>query len=85
LATANVIIREAVGQARIIQAGGRVATGAPADAVKDAATNAFARLYPQFADGDHPGWDKVVDRARRKDPDAMKAVDHVGAPENHPV
>ncbi|WP_027565284.1 BREX system P-loop protein BrxC [Bradyrhizobium sp. URHA0013] len=79
------IIREAVAQARVLQAGGKQINGAPADAVKEAATNALARLYPQFADGDHANWDKVRDRAVRKDPDAMKAVDHVGAPENHPV
>lgn len=79
------IIREAVAQARVFQAGGKLINGAPADAVKVAATNALARLYPLFADGDHPGWDKVRERAVRKDPDAMKAVDYVGAPENHPV
>ncbi|WP_095085237.1 BREX system P-loop protein BrxC [Mesorhizobium sophorae] len=85
LSAANEILREAMTQARVVQAGGRVITGAPADAVKEAATNALARLYPQFADGDHSQWDKVRDRAMRKDPDAMKAVDHGGAPESHPV
>ena len=82
---AKEIIRESVDQARVMQAGGKLISGAPADAVKEAATNALARLYPQFADGDHAGWDKVRDRAVRKDPDAMKAVDHTGAPETHPV
>lgn len=82
---AKEIIREAVGQARVFQAGGKLIGGSPADAVKDAATNALARLYPQFADGDHAGWDKVRERAVRKDPDAMRAVDHPGAPESHPV
>lgn len=85
LNAAKDIIRDVVGQAKVIQAGGKVVSGLPADAVKEAATNALARLYPQFADGDHPGWGKVYDRAMRKDPDAMKAVDHTGAPENHPV
>ncbi|WP_170364516.1 BREX system P-loop protein BrxC [Ruegeria arenilitoris] len=83
--TAKEIIGEAVAQARVIQAGGKLVTGAAADAVKAAATNALARLYPQFADGDHAGWGKVRDKAVRKDPDAMKAVDHSGAPENHLV
>ena len=77
---AKEIIRESVAQARVLQAGGKLISGAPADAVKEAASNALARLYPHFADGDHPGWDKVRDRAVRKDPDAMKAVDHTGAP-----
>ena len=82
---AKEIIAEAVAQARVIQAGGKVVVGAPTDAVKSAATNALARLYPQFPDGDHAGWGKVHDRAVRKDPDAMKAVDHSGAPESHLV
>lgn len=84
-AAAKEIVREAVAQARVHQAGGKLIAGAPGEAVKEGATNALARLYPQFADGDHPGWDKVRDRAMRKDPDAMKAVDHAGAPENHAV
>lgn len=82
---AKEIIRESVAHARVLQAGGKLINGTPADAVKQAATNALARLYSQFADGDHSGWNKVRDRAVRKDPDAMKAVDHTGAPESHSV
>lgn len=85
LEAATAILKEAVSRSRVIQAGGRTIEGAPADAVKEAATNALARLYPNFADGDHAGWDKVRDRAVKKDPDAMKSVDHHGAPETHPV
>ena len=85
LAAAKEIVREAVAQSRVYQAGGKLIAGTPGEAVKEAATNALARLYPRFADGDHAGWDKVRDRAIRKDPDAMNAVDHAGAPESHPV
>jgi hypothetical protein len=85
LAQAKDVIREAVGQARVLQAGGKSYAGTPAEAVKEAAGNALARLHPQFPDGDHAGWDRVRDRAMRKDPDAMKAVDHTGASEVHPV
>ena len=85
LAVAKEIVREAIAQSRVYQAGGKLIAGTPGEAAKEAATNALARLYPQFADGDHAGWDKVRDRAMRKDPDAMKAVDHAGAPESHPV
>lgn len=82
---AVVIIKEAVQNARVVQAGGTVVAGAPSDAVKAAAQNALVRLYKQFGDADHAGWGKVLDRARRKDPDAIKAVDHTGAPETHLV
>lgn len=85
LAAAKEIVREAVAQSRVYQAGGKLIAGPAVEAVRAAATNALARLYPQFAGGDHAGWDKVRDRAMRKDPDAMKAVDHAGAPESHPV
>ena len=85
LAIAKEIVGEAVAQSLVYQAGGKIIAGAPSDAVKEAATNALARLYPQFAAGDHSGWDKVRTRALRKDPDAMKAVDHAGAPESHLV
>ncbi len=84
-AAAREILEEAVAQARIMQAGGQTITGTSAEAVKEAAKNALARLYPKFADGDHAGWGKVLDRARRKDPDALRAVDHANAPEAHPV
>ena len=66
-------------------AGGSLQTGTPAEAVKAAATKALVRRYPQFDPGDNPGWGRVWERAQRKDPDAMKAVDHAGPPESHPV
>ncbi|MER9746155.1 BREX system P-loop protein BrxC [Mesorhizobium sp. M0140] len=85
LSASNALIREAMGQAKIMQAGGKALNGALAEAVKEAASNALARLYPKFAEGDNAGWGKVYERAMKKDPDAMKAVDHSGAPETHPV
>ncbi len=85
LAAAKEIVHEAVAQSRVYQAGGKLIAGTPCEAVKEAATNALARLYPKFADGDHAGWDKVRERAIRKDPDAIRAVDHAGAPESHLV
>ena len=84
-AAAKEIVQEAVAQSRVYQAGGKLIAGTPIEAVREAATNALARLYPQFADSDHVGWAKAHDRAMRNDPDAMKAVDHTGAPEGHPV
>ncbi|UIK12453.1 hypothetical protein LZK80_09480 [Rhizobium leguminosarum] len=85
LSQANELIREALRQAKVVQAGGKAVNGALADAAKEAASNALARLYPRFAEGDHAGWSKVFDRGMKKDPDALKAVDHSGAPETHPI
>lgn len=82
---AREIIQEAVEKGRVLQAGGNVVPGSPADAVKQAAENALARLYPEFSKADHAGWAKVFERARKKDPDALKAVDHSAEPDKHPV
>jgi hypothetical protein len=79
------IARDAAGKAVVLQAGGAVVHGMPAEAVKTAATNALIRLYPRFDEGDHPGWEQVVVKARSGQPDAIKAVDHNGSPETHTV
>jgi hypothetical protein len=79
------IARDAAGKAVVLQAGGAVVHGTPSEAVKTAASNALIRLYPRFDDGDHPKWEQVVVRARAGQPDAIKAVDHNGSPETHPV
>lgn len=79
------IARDAAGKAVVLQAGGAVVHGTPAEAVKAAATNALIRLYPRFDEGDHPGWEQVVVKARAGQPDAIKAVDHNGSPETQPV
>jgi hypothetical protein len=79
------IARDVAGKAIVLQAGGAVLHGTPAEAVKTAASNALVRLYPRFDEGDHPGWEQVVSKARAGPPDAIKAVDHNGSPETHPV
>lgn len=79
------IISEAVQNAKVMQAGGQIISGSPTEAIKEAATNALARLYPKFSDADHLGWGKVFDRAQKKDPDALRAVDYQGPAESHPI
>ena len=83
--TIESIARDAAEKATVLQAGGAVVQGTPAEAVKTAAANALIRLYPLFDEGDHPGWEQVVVKARAGQPDAIKAVDHNGSPETHPV
>ncbi len=82
---ARTIIRDAVRKARVLQAGGAQVAGVMADAVKTAAARSIARRYPDFGVADHAGWGRALERAQRKDPEAMKAVDHSGPPETHPV
>jgi len=85
--TAKAILREAIGKARVLVAGGaEVGSGlSQADAVREASTRVLDRLYPEFAIADHGGWDRVVTQARRRVPDALKEVGHIGDPQDHPV
>lgn len=79
-------VNRAVQQARIFLAGGAEVEGAtPAAALKTAATRAVQRLYINFDQGDHAGWPTAYTRAKAGAPDALKAVDHAGPPETHPV
>ncbi|HEX3440394.1 MAG TPA: hypothetical protein VHT93_08615, partial [Pseudolabrys sp.] len=55
------------------------------DAVKEIAVRVLDRLFPEFAMGDHTGWEKVIDQARKKVPDALKTVGYAGEPQEHPV
>jgi hypothetical protein len=85
--TANEILVEAVADAKLLIAGGReIGIGeSRADAVKDAAQQVLDRLYPDFAVADHPAWDRVVTKAKARQPDAIKEVGHQGEPQDHPV
>lgn len=53
--------------------------------IQDAATLCLDRLYPLFHQADSADWHKVIDRAKKTDPDALTAVGHKGDPESHPV
>jgi len=79
------IATAAVAKVRILQAGGADVPGSPAEAVKAAAQRSVARLYPRFEDADHANWGTAFTRAQRKEPDALKAVDHTAEPDSHAV
>ncbi len=81
----DAIAQEAIDKAEVRQAGGSIISGSMAKAVKDAAINSLARIYPKFGDADHPRWDAVVSQAQRGQPDAIAAVDYTGEPQTHPV
>jgi len=86
--TAKAILREAVARAQVLLAGGAEIDGnglSRADAVREAATRVLDRLYPDFAAGDHIGWDRVIADARKGVPDALKQVGHIGDAQDHAV
>jgi hypothetical protein len=85
--SAKAILKEAVERGQVLVAGGaEVGVGlSPAHAVREAAQRGLDRLYTEFAQADHAGWDRVLSKARQRVPDAMREVGHAGEPHDHPV
>jgi len=82
----NELLHDAFSGARIFQGGGNEILGNDLqDMVLEAAGNALQRLYPQFHVADHAAWDKVLSRARKGAPDALKTVGDDGEPAKNPV
>ena len=82
----NELLDDAFSGARVFQGGGNEITGGDLrDRVLEAADHSLQRLYPQFHLADHPGWDKVLSRAQKGSPDALKAVGFDGETSGHPV
>ncbi|NLG84492.1 MAG: BREX system P-loop protein BrxC [Firmicutes bacterium] len=80
------ILEEIFSSARVILAGGIEKMGVNlTEKVQEAAKDALQRLYPRFADADHPGWNKVIEHARAGAADALEIVGHEGNPEDHRV
>ncbi|WMT75399.1 BREX system P-loop protein BrxC [Bradyrhizobium sp. Ash2021] len=86
-ANAKLILKEAVDAARVLVAGGNeVGAGLKrADAVREAGLQMLDRLFPDFGPGDSAAWEKAVGDAKKRIPDALKAVGHAGDAQDHPV
>lgn len=82
----NGLLDEAFSGARVFQGGGNELLGSKLqEMVIEAAENSLLRLYPQFPEADHQGWDKVYLKAKQGAPDALKAVGDDGEPAKNPV
>jgi hypothetical protein len=80
------IVKEVVNGTRVFMAGGNEIAGMfMRDRVEEASKNALARLYPQFDVADDPRWEKVVERAKKADSNALDALGFKGDPDKHPV
>ncbi len=80
------IVTEIVNGTRVFMAGGNEIAGMfMRDRVEEAAKNALTRLYPQFDVADDPRWEKVVERARKGDSNALEGLGFKGDPDKHPV
>ena len=79
-------LREIIGAARIFLGGGNEVSGLElVDKVNDAADHALHRLFPQFAQADHPNWPQVRNNARGGNVGALQAVGYQGETVRHPV
>ena len=80
------LLQDAFSGARVFQGGGNEILSIDLQAmVLEASHNALQRLYPQFHTADHMGWSKVYEKARKGDPEALKAVNYEGDPARNPV
>lgn len=72
--------------ARVYQGGGNEVSGDSfAAAIQEAADAAVVRLYPRFADGDDPNWNKVVAQAGQGVPNPLTALGYMSETDRHPV
>lgn len=80
------LINEAFSGAKVFQGGGsEIFGGTLPEMLREAAGNSLQRLYPQFSVADHTGWAKVYEKAKKGDPDALKAIGDDGEAANNPV
>ena len=80
------LLQDALSGARVFQGGGNEILGTDLqDMMLEAATNALKRLYPQFSMADHMGWAKVLEKAQKGAPDALKSVGDEGEMAKNPV
>jgi len=80
------IVTEIVNGTRVFMAGGNEIAGMfMRDRVEEAAKNALTRLHPQFDLADDPRWERVVERAKKGDSNALDALGFKGDPDKHPV
>lgn len=79
-------VQEVISGTRVFMGGGNEIAGIfMRDRVEEAAKNALARLYPQFDVADDPRWEKVVERSKKGDANALDALGFKGDPDKHPV
>lgn len=80
------LLDEAFSGVRVFQGGGAEVPGSSLqEMVKDAAEKSLIRLYQDFSQADHEGWDKVYEKSKKSAPDALKSVGHDGEPLQNPV
>lgn len=82
----NVLFGTVILKASVFQGGGNeLTTGALRTGVEAAGGHSLARLFPKFKTADHPGWDKVITKARDGAADSLASVGWTGGVPANPV
>lgn len=83
----ELLLAQLMAGTRIFLAGGQEALdgNSLAERITHAAQASVVRLYSQFDLADHTQWGKVLEQARKDNPEAMKAVGHNAEPNKHSV
>ena len=82
----DAIVRDVLRAATVFQGGGAEVFGdGLREKLKTGADASLARLFPQFGDGDHQGWNAAMTRARQGSDQPLKVVGWDGATDAHPV
>jgi len=72
--------------AKVYQGGGNeIAVGDLRASCVDAMQSSLGRLFPNFSMGDNPKWDRVKDRARQGNMDALSVLPYTGEANQNPV
>jgi hypothetical protein len=80
------IINEMIDGAKVFKGGGSEVLPLTVDEkVKEAASDALDRLFPNFKDADHKNWTVVIGRAKNGDETPLQAVDWNTETKQHPV
>ncbi len=80
------IINEMIDGAKVFKGGGAEVLPLTIDEkVKEAASDALDRLFPNFKDADHKNWTVVIGRAKNGDESPLQAVDWNSDSKLHPV
>ena len=80
------LLREALSEAKVFQAGGNEIIEANLkDAISSAAKNSIHRLFQEFDIADNPNWNKVFSKAKEGAPDSLKYVGFNGDVSEHAV
>ena len=82
----NVLFGTVISRASVFQGGGNeLTTGTLRTGIEAAGGHSLARLFPKFKTADHPGWDKVITKARDGASDSLASVGWTGGVPANPV